>query len=88
MPKKFLRRDTKRYLKLGKRRKKKQSWRKPTGRDNKMREKRKSYPKVVSIGYKQSNKIRRKIMKNGKIIIKNLDDNEVPRKFVIVLTCM
>jgi large subunit ribosomal protein L32e len=50
---KFLRRDWSRYSKLGKKRKKKQVWRKPTGRDNKMREKRKGYPAVVSIGYKK-----------------------------------
>ena len=53
MPKKFLRRDTGRYSKLGKNRKKLQRWRKPTGRDNKMREKRHGYPAVVSVGYKR-----------------------------------
>jgi len=37
--KKFLRRTWSRYSKLGRKRKKKQKWRKPTGRDNKMREK-------------------------------------------------
>lgn len=51
--KKFKRRTWSRYSKLGRKRKKKQVWRKPTGRDNKMREKRKSYPKVVSTGYEK-----------------------------------
>ena len=51
--KKFLRRVLNRHLKLGKNRKKKHKWRRPTGRDNKMREKRKGYPKVVSVGYKK-----------------------------------
>lgn len=49
----FLRRDAARLSKLGRNRKKKQTWRKPTGRHNKMRLKRKGYPKTVSIGYKK-----------------------------------
>jgi len=53
---KFLRRSVDRYSKLGKGRKKKQRWKNPTGRDNKMREKRRGYPVVVSIGYKSSKK--------------------------------
>jgi len=57
MPKKFLRRDTARYSKLGKGKKKKQIWRRPTGRDNKMREKRKGYPAVVSVGYKKQHRV-------------------------------
>lgn len=51
--KKFLRRVLNRHSKLGKNRKKKHKWRRPTGRDNKMRERRKGYPKVVSVGYKK-----------------------------------
>jgi len=47
----FLRRGWFRYSKLGSNRKKKQVWRRPSGRDNKMREKRRGYPAVVSIGY-------------------------------------
>jgi len=47
----FLRRTWSRYSKLGKGRKKKQIWRRPTGRDNKMREKRRGYPAIVSVGY-------------------------------------
>ena len=59
---KFLRRTWNRYSKLGRKRKKKQIWRKPTGRDNKMREKRKGYPSVVSIGYKKNKKEHKKIV--------------------------
>ncbi len=54
---KFLRRTWNRYSKFGKRRKKKQVWRRPTGRHNKMREKRKGSPAVVSIGYKSNKKL-------------------------------
>jgi len=60
----FLRRSWDRYSKLGKGRKKKQRWRKPTGRDNKMREKRRGYPKVVSIGYKKGNRKQITLIKN------------------------
>lgn len=60
---KFLRRTWSRYSKLGKGRKKKQVWRRPTGRDNKMRERRKGYPAVVSVGYKTSKKDHQKIVK-------------------------
>lgn len=60
MVKKFLRRTWKRYSKLGRKRKKKQTWRSPKGRHSKTREKRKGYPKIVSIGYKENEKIRKK----------------------------
>ncbi len=66
---KFLRRDSKRYSKFGKGRGKKAIWRKPTGRDNKMREKRKGYPVVVKIGYKQK-------QEKSPITISNIRDLE------------
>ena len=75
MPK-FLRRIWSRYSKLGKKRKKKQVWRKPTGRDNKMREKRKGYPAVVSIGYKADKNSRGTIKGKEQILVKNLKDLE------------
>ncbi len=53
MKKKFIRRDWARFSKLGKKRKKKQVWRRAKGRDNKIREKRKGYPIKVMIGFKQ-----------------------------------
>jgi large subunit ribosomal protein L32e len=73
---KFLRRDWKRYPKLGKKRKKKQVWRKPKGRDNKIREKRKGYPARVSIGYKKSEKQKNKGDKKKLILIKNIQELE------------
>lgn len=68
---KFLRRIHNRYSKLGKRRKKKQVWRRPTGRDNKMREKRRGYPAVVSIGYKKDKKSKGIIKGKKPKIIRN-----------------
>jgi len=63
----FLRRISGRYPKLGKGRRKKQIWRKPKGRDNKMREKRRGYPVVVSIGYRKS-----KNEKQKTVIVRNV----------------
>ena len=65
MKKKFLRVDWTRHSKLGKKRKKKQTWRKPSGRHNKMREKIRGHPVSVSVGYKQSENKRGTL--NGKI---------------------
>jgi len=71
---KFLRRTSSRYSKLGKRRKKKQVWRRPTGRDNKMRERRKGYPARVEVGYKTENKKRNKIQQKEPKIVRNIAD--------------
>ncbi len=49
--KKFLRADTMRHSRLGKNRKKLQKWRKPTGKHNKTRKKRFSYPVQPGIGF-------------------------------------
>jgi large subunit ribosomal protein L32e len=75
----FLKRGWNRDFKLGKRKKKKRVWKKPKGRHNKMREKRKGYPPVVSIGYK--NKGRKNI-----ILIENMGDlSKVKNTDVVVL---
>lgn len=76
----FLRRTGGRFSKLGKGRKKKQKWRKPTGRDNKMREKRAGYPAIVSVGYKQDAKTRGKIDERTPVIIMNAKDLEKIKK--------
>ncbi len=60
----FLRRSWDRFSKLGRKRKKKQVWRKPKGRDNKMRDLRRGYPKVVRIGYKKKDNKRTPIVLN------------------------
>ncbi len=82
---KFLRRTSKRYVKLGKGVKKNQKWRKPTGRDNKMREKKKGYPAVVKIGYK-AEKASRGVLNNKKpIMILNVKDLENVKKNTIAI---
>ena len=74
MTKKFLRRVWHQYSKLGKRKKKKQVWRNPTGRHNKMRKCKKGVPPVVSIGYSTSRKDLNRI--KGKLLLRvdNLKD--------------
>ncbi len=76
MPKIFLKRNWNRHSKLGKRRNKKQKWRRPKGRHNKMRENRKGYPAKVKIGYKKKNGNRGWSEKKKTVIIKNLNDLE------------
>jgi len=76
MIKKFLRRDAKRFSKFGKGRGKKAKWRNPTGRDNKLREKRKGYPAVPSIGYRGEKKLRGKVNEKNLVSVMNLKDLE------------
>lgn len=51
--KKFLRKDTCKILRLGRRKKKLRKWRRAKGRHSKIREKRRSYLKAPTIGYKR-----------------------------------
>lgn len=67
----FLRRVWYRHSKLGKGRKKKMTWRKPTGRHNKLRENKKGKPAMVSIGYRSNREHRKEIQ-----IIKCIRDLE------------
>jgi large subunit ribosomal protein L32e len=85
MSKKFLRRLAKRHSKLGKGRKKKQKWRKPKGRDNKMREEKKGKPAVVKVGYRTPKKDRGKI--NGKEVkrVENIKQAEELEKGVAII---
>jgi large subunit ribosomal protein L32e len=71
MPK-FLRHTSHKYSKLGVRRRKKQIWRRPTGRDNKMREQRRGHPALVAIGYSTDKKERGKIEKRTPVIVRNV----------------
>ena len=71
---KFLRRNWNLISKLGKKRKKKQKWKRPTGRDNKMREKRRGYSAVVSVGYKKDNTIINTLKGKTPVQIYNVKD--------------
>ena len=72
MPK-FLRHTSHKYSKLGLRRKNKQIWRRPTGRDNKMREQRRGHPAIVAIGYSTDRKERGKVDKKTPVIVRNVN---------------
>lgn len=76
---KFIRRGSGMHLTIGKKRKKKRIWRRPNGRDNKMRHKRKGRPVVVSIGYKRKRK--------GKsiFVVHNKNDLENAKKWDLVI---
>jgi large subunit ribosomal protein L32e len=54
MSKEFKRRDYKRYSKIGKNRKKIQTWRRPKGRDNKMRLRFHGYPRRPTVGHRSA----------------------------------
>ena len=78
----FIRRIWGRYSKLGKRRKKKQVWRRPTGRDNKMREKRRGYPSIVSIGYQKGKELKGKVQGKRPVRVENIKDLEKIKLFI------
>lgn len=72
--KRFIRRSMKRFSKLGNNRRKIQKWRKPKGRDNKMRLKRKSYPATVSIGYSSPRKEHGRVEGKLPVLVYNTKD--------------
>jgi large subunit ribosomal protein L32e len=82
---KFLRRGWSRYSKLGHKRKNKQVWRRPSGRDNKMRDKRRGYPAVVSVGFKRDKKLRNTYEGKILILVNNVKDLEKLQKNEVVL---
>ncbi|HNZ52268.1 MAG: 50S ribosomal protein L32e [Candidatus Diapherotrites archaeon ADurb.Bin253] len=84
MPK-FLRHTSHKYSKLGLRRKKKQVWRRPTGRDNKMREQRKGKPAIVAIGYSTNKKEKGKINNKTPVVVNNVRQLENIQKNQIVV---
>ncbi len=74
MSKKFLRMDVTRFSKFGNGRGKRAKWRKPTGRDNKMREKRKGHPITVSIGYRTDKNLRGTLNEKKPVKVMNMKD--------------
>jgi large subunit ribosomal protein L32e len=74
MRKKFLRQDYLRHSRLGKNRKKLQKWRRPKGRDSKMRLRRKSRPASPGVGYKSPRKTIGKIGGLKPILVHNIKE--------------
>jgi len=81
----FLRRNTREYSKLGVKRKKLQKWRRPKGRDNKMRLKVKSRAPVVEIGYKKDLRTRGKIDDREVIFVQNLEELKALKKGSVIM---
>ncbi len=85
MPK-FLRHISHKYSKLGLRRKKKQIWRRPTGRDNKMREQRRGKPALVAIGYSTKKDERGRMNGKTPVIVRSVQDlNKMQKNQIVVL---
>jgi large subunit ribosomal protein L32e len=83
---KFLRRNTTKLLRLGKKRKKLQKWRAPTGRDNKMRLRERGYPRTVEVGFKKDKKVRGTIEGKNQKFVENLKDiNNVKKNEIVIL---
>lgn len=74
MSKKFVRQEAVRFSKLGKNRKKLQKWRKPKGRDSKMRLHRKSYSGSPTVGHRTARKDAGKIQGQTPVMIYNTSD--------------
>ena len=86
MTKGFFRRTWNRYSKLGKGRRKKKVWRRPTGRDNKIRERRKGYPARVSVGYGGNGKSKGRIKDRIPFLVNNFRDMEkVGENHIIII---
>jgi len=85
-PKKFVRQESSRHSRIGKNRKKLQVWRKPKGRDSKMRLKRKSYPAVPLVGYKTPKKDFGKISGLIPVLVHNSNElNRIPQNSIVII---
>jgi len=83
MSRKFLRVSTKFYKRIG--RKKNQKWRKPRGRHNKIREKRKGRARKVEVGFRKAKSERGKIQGKMPLLVGNLKDAEKIEKGDLVI---
>jgi len=83
----FLRKDTFKISSIGKRRRKKQKWRRARGRHSKIRRKEKGYGKEPGIGYSSPRKIRGFIDGLKPIRIANMRElNKVKEGNIIILS--
>ena len=84
MRKKFLRRNWDKYKRLGGK-KKKQVWRRPKGRHNKMRLYRAGYPNRPEIGMKKAKKLGGKILGMKPVLVRNINDLKKAGRGEIIL---
>lgn len=86
---KFVRKDSNKLSKLGKRRKKKQKWVRPRGRDNKLRLKLKGYGNWPVIGYSQAASVRGTLKGLKPVLVHNLLELEsVSKEEIAVLAAV
>jgi large subunit ribosomal protein L32e len=86
MSKEFKRQGSTRHSKIGLKRKKLQKWRRPKGRDSKMRLSRKGYSKSVSLGYKSPRKDSGKIENLTPILVHNVRElNSLDKNSIAIL---
>ena len=87
MRKTFKRTDISRYSKLGKGRKKLIKWRRPSGRDNKIREHRFGYPVAPTVGHKSQKNEAGKVKGLVPLVVNNLNDfKKATKKNIIILS--
>ena len=72
MSKRFVRQESHRHSRLGKKRKKLQVWRKPKGRDSKIRLKVRGRPESPTVGHKSPRKELHKIKGHSVVLIHNM----------------
>lgn len=82
---KFQRTKFRAYVKLGSRQKSMRKYRRPTGRHNKTRQKWKSRPPMVEIGYKNKVETRGLINNKTPIFVQNLADLDNVKKGNIII---
>ncbi|MDO8528327.1 MAG: eL32 family ribosomal protein [Nanoarchaeota archaeon] len=85
MSKEFLKRGWKRYSRLGRKRKKIRVWRRAAGRQNKMRERKRGYTNIVSIGYGREKSGRGKVQDKVPVMVHNLKELAKVKKTEIVI---
>jgi ribosomal protein L32E len=85
MSKEFLKRGWKRYSRLGRKRKKIRVWRRAAGRQNKMRERKRGYANIVSIGYGREKSGRGKVQGKNPVMVYNTKDLGKVKKDEIII---
>lgn len=85
MTRKFLRQDTSRHLRLGKKRPKLQRWRRPRGMHSKIRKKRFGYPVFPMVGFKKPSAMQGKIEGKNPVVIGSMKDFDDVRKGDILI---
>ena len=89
MRKKFTRRATPFFSRLGKNRKKKQIWRKPKGRDNKMRERRRGRDSRPEVGLANSKQEKGKILGFRPMLVSKIEQlKKVGKENIVIIAKM